>query len=113
MMRRLQKGGMAALIRGSANIALHIALAYTILGSFAYWLFSWVIGWGGVGIVTWIIFRALGGLAPGIAAAAPLGQYLFFRDPQILWYSALPAFCADLIEGIFSKNPTLSETGDV
>ena len=102
---RAIKTGKKSLIIGIISIIVGIGISYTIVGTFGYWLFNTVIGWGLFGIILWVFLSVVQGYAPGFFGVLPIGLYFAYQDPRLLMYYAIPALAADLLEAIIKKKP--------
>ena len=102
---RAIKTGKKSLLICIISIVVGIGISYTIVGTFGYWLFNTVIGWGLFGIILWVFLSALQGFAPGFFGVIPIGLYFAYQDPRVLLYYAVPALAADLLEAIFRREP--------
>ena len=102
---RAIKTGKKSLLICIISIVIGIGISYTIVGTFAYWLFSTVIGWGLFGIILWVLISAIQGFAPGFYGVIPIGLYLAYNDPRIILYYAIPALVADLLEAMIRREP--------
>ncbi len=102
---RAIKTGKKSLLIGTISIFIGIGISFTIVGTFGYWLFNIVIGWGLFGIILWVFLSALQGFAPGFFGVVPIGLYLAYHDPRLIMYYAIPALVADLLEAIVRREP--------
>ena len=102
---RAIKTGKKSLLICIISIVVGIGISYTIVGTFGYWLFNIVIGWGLFGIILWVLISAIQGFAPGFYGVIPIGLYLAYNDPRIILYYAIPALVADLLEAMIRREP--------
>ena len=102
---RAIKTGKKSLVIGIISIILGIGISFTIVGTFGFWLFNTVIGWGLFGIIVWVFLSAIQGFAPGFFGVLPIGLYFAYHDPRLIMYYAIPALVADLLEAIFRREP--------
>jgi len=102
---RAIKTGKKSLLICIISIVVGIGISYTIVGTFGYWLFNIVIGWGLFGIILWVFLSAVHGFAPGFYGVIPIGLYFAYHDPRLILYYAIPALVADLLEAIIRKEP--------
>ena len=102
---RAIKTGKKSLIICIISIVVGIGISFTIVGTFGYWLFNIVIGWGLFGIILWVFLSALQGFAPGFFGVVPIGLYFAYHDPRLIMYYAIPALVADLLEAIVRREP--------
>jgi len=102
---RAIKTGKKSLIIGIISIVVGIGISFTIVGTFGFWLFNTVIGWGLFGIILWVFLSALQGFAPGFIGVVPIGLYFAYHDPRLIMYYAIPALVADLLEAIVRREP--------
>jgi len=102
---RAIKTGKKSLLICIISIVVGIGISFTIIGTFGYWLFTTVIGWGLFGIILWVFLSAVHGFAPGFYGVIPIGLYLAYNDPRIILYYAIPALVADLLEAMIRREP--------
>ena len=102
---RAIKTGKKSLLICIISIVVGIGISYTIVGTFGYWLFNIVVGWGLFGIILWVFLSAVHGFAPGFYGVIPIGLYLAYHDPRLILYYAIPALVADLLEAIIRREP--------
>ncbi len=88
------------LLMMAITAAVSWLLTLTILGTFSYWLLSWIWSWGVIGIVVTIALGIVTGLAPGFAGASSLFLYVVYHDPRVLYFSTIPALAADVVEAM-------------
>jgi len=86
------------------NTALSIAVSYTIVGTFVYWLLHKVLGWGTPAKVMLVILSVLGGLAPGAMSISGLVLFMLYHDTRLLYCTVIPGLVGDLLEAWFNVN---------